>query len=50
MPSSQQIQLGQLQQGQSFYTRKTLASALVKWSHCDYEEDLVDDRLGMVLH
>ena len=33
-----------------FYTRKTLASASVKCTQCDYEEDPVDDRLCLVLY
>jgi hypothetical protein len=31
-----------------FYTRKTLEIASVKWAQCDYEEDPVDDSLGLV--
>src|ERR1700734_3730625 len=33
-----------------FYTRKTLAFASVKWAQCDFEEDPVDDSLGLVLY
>ena len=33
-----------------FYTRKTLAFESVKWAQCDYEEDPVDDSLGLVLY
>src|ERR1700727_962155 len=33
-----------------FYTRKTLAFASVKCAQCDYEEDPVDDSLGLVLY
>jgi hypothetical protein len=33
-----------------FYTRKTLASASVKCTQCDYEEDPVNDGLGLVLY
>ena len=33
-----------------FYTRKILASVSVKCTQCDYEEDPVDDTLGLVLY
>ena len=33
-----------------FYTRQTLASASVECTQCDYEEDPVDHRLGLVLY
>ena len=33
-----------------FYTRKTLAFASVNCTQCDYEEDPVDDSLGLVLY
>jgi hypothetical protein len=33
-----------------FHTNTTSASALMECNQCDYEEDLVDHKLGLVLH